>query len=92
MLTGGMARPWAEKIMIVFTDGVYTGANPVPEAAAADAQGITVHTITFSQGANETDMQAVAAAANGRHYHAPDAATLNAVFRELAGTITILTE
>jgi hypothetical protein len=91
-LTGPSARPLANKIMIVFTDGVYTGADPVPEGAAAAAMGITVHTITFSNGANQAHMQAVATAGHGQHYHAPDPAALEAIFRELAGTITILTD
>ena len=92
VLTGPSSRAHAQKIMILFTDGVYTGPDPVPFAEAANAAGITVHTITFSDGANQEDMQAVAAAANGEHFHAPDAATLNEIFRELAGRITILTE
>jgi hypothetical protein len=92
VLTGASARPLAEKIMIVFTDGVYTGANPVPAAIAAATAGIKVHTITFSNGANLADMQEVAEEGGGSHYHAPDADTLNEIFRLLAGTITILTE
>ena len=78
--------------MIVLTDGVYTGEDPVPSAAAAHASGVTVHTITFSNGANQADMQSVAATAGGASYHAVDAATLNEIFTKLAGTLTILTE
>jgi hypothetical protein len=92
VLTGAASRPLAEKVMIVLTDGVYTGADPVPQATAAALAGIKVHTITFSAAANIADMQEVAAEGGGSHYHAPDPATLNEIFRELAGTITILTE
>ena len=92
MLTGPQARQYATKIMIVFTDGVYTGPNPVPEAAAAGTDGITVHTITFSNGANQSDMQAVANAANGEHYHAPDAEALDEVFEEISASIIMLTD
>jgi len=92
-LTGANARAVAEKVMIVLTDGVYTSGDPTPEAGDAyTVDGITVHTITFSAGANQTDMQAVAVAGHGQHYHAPDAATLSDVFYELAGAITVLTE
>jgi hypothetical protein len=92
VLTGHTARANAEKVMIVLTDGVYTGVDPVPSAAAAHASGAIVHTITFSNGANQVDMQAVAATGGGASYHAVDAATLNEIFTKLAGTITILTE
>ena len=93
VLTGADARPTAAKIVIVLTDGVYDSADPVPEVRAAyDVDDITVHTITFGAGANQADMQAVAAAGHGHHYHAPDPSTLNDVFYDLAGTITILTE
>ena len=92
LLTGPSSRTNAEKVMIVLTDGVYTGDDPVPSAATAHASGITVHTITFSNGANQADMQAVASTGGGASYHAVDAATLNDIFTKLAGTITILTE
>ena len=92
VLTGSQARATALKVMIVLTDGVYTGNYPVPYAEDAYDDDIVVHTITFSAGANQTDMQAVAAAAGGSHYHAPDATTLDNVFDVLAGSISILTE
>ena len=93
VLKGPAARPLAEKIMIVLTDGAYNGGDPVPEAANTyNSHDITVHTITFGAGANQTDMQAVAVAGHGRHFHAPDPETLSDIFHELAGTISILTE
>ena len=92
MLTGALARQFATKVMIVFTDGVYTGPNPVPEAVLAANDDIIVHTITFSNGANQVDMQAVADAGNGEHYHAPDQAALNTVFEQISASITLLTE
>ena len=81
--------------MVVLTDGAYTnGVHPENEAALAAADDIQVHTITF--GACPTsviiDMQDTALAGGGYHYHAPDAATLNEVFSEIAGSISILTE
>ena len=91
-LTGSFARQYATKVMVVLTDGVYTAANPVSEASAADGDNIFVHTITFGTGANQSDMQAVAEAGNGNHYHAPDAAALGDVFTQIAGSIAILTE
>jgi hypothetical protein len=92
VLTGAGSRTYAEKIMIVLTDGVFTGANPITEAVAAANDGITVHTITYGAGANQPDMQAVAAAANGDHYHAPSASALMDVFRDISGSISVLTQ
>jgi Ca-activated chloride channel family protein len=90
LLTGGLARPNADKVMIVFTDGQYTEAYPAPLATAAAADGITVNTITFSPGANQTDMQAVATAGKGRHFHADNATDLDEIFREMAASLAIL--
>jgi len=78
--------------MIVLTDGVYTGDDPITEATLAGAAGINVHTITFGSGANQSDMEAVAQEGNGRHFHAPDAAALDDVFAQICGSITVLTQ
>lgn len=91
-LTGAQSRANAEKIMIVLTDGVYTGDDPVPEATLAGTDGIIIHTITFGDGANQPDMQAVAQEGNGQHFHAPDAAALDDVFTQISGSISILTQ
>ncbi len=91
VLTGSNARPYAQKIMIVFSDGTYTGSDPMPEVTkAADQHDITVHAISFSAGANQTDMAAFALAGNGRHYHADTAPDLNAIFQELAASFALL--
>ena len=95
VLTGSDARPTAEKIMVVLTDGAYSnGIHPSGQATLAAADGIRVHTITFGAvpAAVIDAMRATAAAGGGNHYHAPDAATLNNVFTEIAGSISILTE
>lgn len=79
------ARPFAYKTMILFTDGNHNeGRSPILAAADAAAQGIAIHTITFSVGANQADMQAVAAATGGMHYHAPTAADLTSIFYSIA--------
>ena len=90
VLTSGLARPNADKVMIVFTDGQYTEADPAPLASAAAADGITVHTITFSPGANQTDMLAAATAGKGRHFHADNATDLDDIFREMAASLAII--
>jgi Mg-chelatase subunit ChlD len=88
------ARPFAYKTMVLMTDGNWNaGRDPVLAAYDAAEEDIVIHTITFADQANQADMQAVAAATGGNHYHAPDAATLIAIFREIALTLpVVLTE
>lgn len=89
------ARAFATKTMIVMTDGIHnTGVHPVAEAQIAqDTYGITVHTITFSSGADQTTMQAVANAGDGNHWHADNGTQLQLVFEEIARTLpTMLTK
>ena len=82
------SRPNASHSVVLLTDGVMTqGDDPVALAAVALSQNITVHTITFSDHADQVLMQQVAAAGGGEHYHAPDEATLTEVFRQLAETL-----
>ena len=91
-LLNGSSSQISAKVMIVLTDGVYTGSDPVPEALLAGDDGITVHTITFSNGADQTSMQNVAVAGHGNHYHAPDADALDDVFTTIAGSLAVLTQ
>jgi Ca-activated chloride channel homolog len=91
VLKGGKARPFAQKTIIVMTDGHWTdGANPVDAARRAAAIGITVHAITFSTDADEALMMDVAREGGGKHFHAPDAATLKKIYEEIAYTLPII--
>lgn len=87
-----MARANARKVMIVLTDGHYTNSiDPTPEAVAAAAQGIIVHSVTFGDDANQAAMQSVATGGGGTFHHAPDPNTLEDVFRKLAAMSVLLT-
>ncbi len=92
VLMGGGARSNAEKVMIVLTDGNYTGANPASMAATAASHGIIIHAVTFSDGANQGVMQNVASIGSGLHFHAPDAESLNQIFRKLGARPATLTQ
>lgn len=82
------SRPNATHNLILLTDGIMTqGDDPVELAALALSQNIKVHTITFSAQADQTLMQDVATAGGGTYHHAPDAATLHAIFEQLAETL-----
>ena len=90
-LTGPEARPLAEKTMVVLTDGRFNrGRHPQFIAATAAAEGITIHTVTFGVGAEQEAMRQVATAAGGQHFHAPDAASLEQIFREIASTLPVV--
>ena len=85
--------PSAERVIILLTDGKYNeGGSPMAEASSAAASGFTVHTITFSDEANQGDMVALAAAGNGIHHHADTDHELREIFRRLANTFTVITE
>lgn len=88
------ARAFATRTLIVMTDGIQNEGRDNEAAAlfAHDTYGITVHTITFSDGAEQGPMQDAAAAGGGNHYHAENAVQLRAIFEELARNLpTMLT-
>ncbi|PQO36546.1 vWA domain-containing protein [Blastopirellula marina] len=79
------ARPYASKTMVVMTDGNHNyGSSPTTAAYDAADADIVVHTITYSDSANQTLMQEVARIGGGQHWHAPDEAKLQEIFREIA--------
>lgn len=91
LVRDSLRRDFAFKTVVLMTDGNHnTGPSPEVTVATAVARGQTVHTITFSAGANQTLMQRVANATNGGiHIHADDAADLAAAFRSIARTLSV---
>lgn len=90
----GYARPWANKAMVLMSDGNNTkGPNPLDIANDAVAAEIPIYTVSFSDGADQTLMQNIADATGGTHYHAVDASQLNQAFRDIARRLpSILTQ
>lgn len=86
------SRSFAEKIMIVLTDGHENVGNAFLAAKDCANEGVIVHSITFSDFADQTTMRNVASAAGGRHYHAPNGDRLREIFLELAAQFAQLTE
>lgn len=77
-------RDDARKLMIVMTDGLHnTGPEPILAARDAKAAGIIIYTITFGHNADISRMKAIADETGGAHYHAPNAAELEDVFRRV---------
>ena len=85
-------RTGAEKVMILLTDGRENIGSAMSAARDCAAADVVVHTITFSDDAEQTLMTNVAATTGGQHFHANTAAELRNVFRELAAQSTRLTE
>lgn len=91
VLTGPLIRPYAEKTMVVMTDGIHNlGKEPIISARDAHAKGIVIHTITFGNNADITRMKKVAVETGGRHYHAPTEEELVEIFKEIASTLPVL--
>ncbi len=90
-IQGTGARRFALKTVVLMTDGRHnTGIDPIIPARQAARDDITVHTVTFSRGAEQGRMRRVADEAGGRHFHADTAGDLRAVFREIARTLPVL--
>ncbi|MEQ8836369.1 MAG: VWA domain-containing protein, partial [Lacipirellulaceae bacterium] len=91
VLTSPAQRPFALRTMVVMTDGRHNrGPEPVIAARQAAREKITIHTVTFSDEADFRRMRDVANAGGGTHFHAPDAAALERIFREIASTLPVM--
>lgn len=91
----GFGRPLAAKTIIVMTDGMHnSGTDPVTVAKQFVSQyNVTIHTITFSPGADQVRMKEVAEIGGGQHYHADTGAELVDVFQQIANNLpTIVTQ
>ena len=94
-MSGAAARPFAEKTIVVMTDGI-NNQQPEPEDAVNGIvvdNAVTIHTVTFSPGADQRSMERVAEAGGGTAYHTDDGEALIRIFEEIANNLpTILTE
>lgn len=85
-------RRFANKVMIVLTDGHENEGSALSATPDTRNEQIVVNTITFGDFADQATMAEVASAGGGRHYHASDGAALERVFRELAAEVAQITE
>lgn len=91
VLTDEEARPLARKTIILMTDGQWNmGRNPTEVALEAKEEGITIHTITFLQNTDSSEMDELAALTGGYHYHATNENELRAAFTELARLMPVV--
>lgn len=90
LVQDSLSREHAAKTIILMTDGNFNvGGNPIPSANIAVDRGQTIHTITFSSGANQNIMRDVADLGSGIHLHADDAGDLSEAFREIARSLSV---
>lgn len=79
---------YSEKVIILFTDGVWNvGYDPVTAAATAQANNITIHTVSFGSNAGASVMASVASTTGGTAFEAPGDAELSDAFRDIARSI-----
>ncbi|QEG24514.1 VWA domain-containing protein [Mariniblastus fucicola] len=87
-------RQEASKVIVLMTDGVHNiGTSPNSAANTIANSGIALFTITFSDEANQAEMQSVANKCGGQHFHAANASQLKDAFQQIARSLpTLLTE
>jgi Ca-activated chloride channel homolog len=97
MLTAADVKPYAQKTMVLMTDGEWNeGRHPVDAAEDARDKGITIHVVTFLPGAKAVpgtkawDAQTVATTTGGLYIHANNATELTAAFRKIARTLPVV--
>jgi Ca-activated chloride channel family protein len=91
ILNDAQSRNFALKSIVVMTDGRWNeGVNPTTVARECADENVEVHTITFSQGANQTLMADVATIANGTHLHADTDEQLIEAFETIARQLQVL--
>ncbi len=84
-----LSRPFAEKAIIVMTDGNHN-TGIFPDVVARANPDVKVHTVTFGNGANQQLMRNVAAPSKGIFLHASNNQELEDVFRTIARQLSVL--
>ncbi len=89
-LASARSRRFADRVMIVLTDGFPTAGDAIAVANDASAQRVTVYAITFGPDGDQSYMKQVAAAGHGEHAHAATEQELKDIFKRFAAKATIL--
>jgi len=91
ILNDPKARNLALKSIVVMTDGRQNrGINPIEVARECEDANVVVHTITFSDGANQGLMRQVADITGGTHLHATTNDQLVEAFATIARQLQVL--
>ncbi len=89
VLRDALARPFAEKTVILMTDGNHNRGIS-PDVVARGMRGVKVHTITFGADVNTRLMESVAQITGGISLHAANNQQLEDVFTEIALQLPVL--
>ena len=85
------SRNFAINSIVLMTDGMHNvGIDPEGVATNCAAAGVSVITVTFGAGADETRMQGIANQTSGRHLHAESGADLESAFQEIARQLSVV--
>jgi|GEM_PF-3217379 len=82
-LTSVRARPEANKVIVLLTDGVGNVGDSVDGAVTCRENNITVYTIGFGTDVDDTELLNIALLTYGEYYFAPDTETLERIFRSI---------
>ncbi len=90
LLIAAPSKVQSKKVIILFTDGVWTdGRDPVLAAQDAANANVTIHCVSMLTGFQQTLTQ-MALMTGGSYYYTSNEAELQAAFRELAQRIPIV--
>jgi Mg-chelatase subunit ChlD len=91
VLTSGNVLPYAQRTIVLMTDGQWNkGRNPRLAAEDARNSGIVIHVVTFLPEAQNADAEAVASITGGTYIHANNEVELIAAFEKLARTLPVV--
>jgi uncharacterized protein YegL len=79
ILPGGITND----VVLLMTDGVFSGTNPSARATAMKNSGIEIYSIGMGDNINVAALQALSSGA-GHYFQAPTGAELTAIFTEIA--------
>lgn len=90
-IQSGNARNYANKVIILLTDGQYQGSDPYSKALLARDSGIIVHCVALISGSSYNKLRDMATVTGGDIYMATNASELETAFEEIAKSLdTIL--
>ncbi|VVC02924.1 von Willebrand factor type A domain protein [Candidatus Bilamarchaeum dharawalense] len=82
-LVSSRARPLANKVVILLTDGVSNVGDSVSGAVYCRDRDVVVYTIGFGNDVNDVELTNIALLTHGDYYFAPNAQTLTAIFNNI---------
>lgn len=92
-LTSQNSHPYANRIMILLTDGEYQGPDPYTTVSRANQENITIHCVSLLAGSTFAKAQQISQATGGNAYMATDSQQLREAFRDIARSLdVVLTE